>query len=144
MECEMPKFNAADDEIKKILDETKTIAVIGLSPNESKDSHRVAKYLKSAGYKIIPVYPATEEKILGEKVYRTLSEITERVDLVDVFRKPEAVPEIVDEILKRKDIKTLWLQLGIIHNAACQKAQNAGLQVVQNRCTLVEHRKHFG
>ncbi len=142
MECEFPTINEKNDEIIKILKETKTIAVIGLSPNIQKDSHKVARYMQSAGYKIIPVYPK-DEKILGEKVYRSLSDIKEKVDLVDMFRKPAIADEIVDEIKKRNDVKVLWLQQGIVNNEAAKRAKDLGLDVVQNKCIMVEHKMNL-
>ena len=142
MECEFPTINADVKTIKEIFQETKTIAVIGLSPNPQKDSHKVAAYLQSVGYKIIPIYPKGE-KILGEKVYKSLSEIPEKIDLVDIFRKPAAVMPIVEEAIKRKDVKAIWLQVGIVNNEAAKKAKEAGMKVVQNRCTMVDHKNLF-
>ncbi len=139
MECEFPTVNENMEEIKSIFENVKTIAIIGLSPNETKDSHKVAKYLQSAGYKIIPIYPK-EDTILGEKVYRSLLEVEEEIDMVDVFRKPSAVDMIVDAIEKRKDVKVLWLQKGIVNNKAAKRAKEMGLKVVQNRCTMVDHK----
>lgn len=138
--CEFPTVNAKPEDQKKIFERTKTIAVVGLSPKEFRDSHQVAKYLQGQGYKIIPVYPR-EETILGEKVYRSLLEIEGPVDMVDVFRRSEDVPEVVDQAIQRKDVKTIWLQLGIVHNQAAEKAAQAGITVVQNRCVMVEHRR---
>lgn len=140
MECEFPNINSNPEEIRGIFLSAKTIAVVGLSPDPDKDSHRVALYLQRAGYKIIPVYPK-EETILGEKVYRDLTEIPERVDMVDVFRKPAAVPEIARQAARRKDVKVLWLQAGIVNNAAAEEARAAGLKVVQSKCAMVEHRR---
>jgi predicted CoA-binding protein len=114
-----------------------------LSPKPEKDSHRVAKYLQEQGYKIIPIYPK-EETILGEKVYRSLEEVPEGVDMVDMFRKAEVADAIVDVIAKRDDIKVLWLQKGIVNNAAAKRAEDLGVKVVQNRCSMVEHRGIFG
>jgi predicted CoA-binding protein len=139
MECEFPTVNSNKEEIKEIFKSTKTIAVIGLSPDETKDSHRVAKYLQSVGYKIVPVYPK-EESILGEQVYRSLAEIPCEIDLVNVFRKPEFVSIVVDEALQRGDVKIVWTQKGIVNNQAAKKAKDNGLKVVQNHCTMVEHR----
>lgn len=139
MECEFPTVNSNKDEIKDIFRSVKTIAVIGLSPDETKDSNRVAKYLQSVGYKIVPVYPK-EDIILGEQVYRSLSEIPFEIDLVNVFRKPEFVSVVVDEALQRGDVKIVWTQKGIVNNQAAQKAKENGLRVVQNHCTMVEHR----
>ncbi len=142
MECEFPTVNEKSDEIKKIFEEIKTIAVIGLSPKPEKDSHQVAKYLQDVGYKIIPVYPK-EDTILGEKVYRSLGEIPQKVDMVDMFRKPSIADQIVDEIAKRGDVKVLWLQKGIVNNSAAKRAKDMGLKVIQNRCSMVEHRTNF-
>ncbi|WP_201352907.1 CoA-binding protein [Hydrogenimonas urashimensis] len=139
MECEFPTINANPEEIREIFEEVETIAVIGLSPDPSKDSHRVAKYLQEAGYKIIPVYPK-EEEILGEKVYRSLREIPGSVDMVDIFRKPAAVGPIVEACKARGDIKVVWLQAGIVNNEAADAAKKAGMKVVQSRCAMVDHR----
>jgi len=143
MECEFPTVNANRDEIRAIFEDTKTIAVLGLSPDESKDSHHVAKYLQQAGFKIVPVYPK-EEEILGEKVYRSLAEIPFAVDMVDIFRKPAALDAVADACIARGDVKYFWAQKGIVNNAAAEKAENAGMKVVQNHCTMVEHRHLFG
>ena len=139
MECEFPSVNSNKEEIKEIFAMTKTIAVLGLSPDETKASHRVAKYLKEAGFKIVPVYPK-EETILGEKVYRSLAEIPFAVDMVDVFRKPDALNAIADACIARGDVKVFWAQKEIVTNAAAQKAKDAGMMAVQNLCTMVEHR----
>ena len=139
MECEFPSVNANKQEIKEIFDSVKTIAVIGLSPNEIKDSHKVAKYLKEAGFKIVPVYPK-EDEILGEKVYRSLAEIPFEVDMVDIFRKPAILDAVADACIARGDVKVFWSQKGIVNNKAAQKAKDAGMKVVQNMCSMVEHR----
>ncbi len=139
MECEFPTVNSNKDEIKEIFESVKTIAILGLSPDESKASHRVAKYLQSVGYKIIPVYPK-EETILGEKVYRSLVEIPFEVDMVDIFRKPAAFDAIADACIERGDIKVFWGQLALVNNEAAKKAKDAGMKVVQNHCTMVEHK----
>jgi predicted CoA-binding protein len=139
MECEMPTINSTTDEIKEIFANTKTIAVIGLSPDETKDSHRVAKYLKEAGFTIVPVYPKGDE-ILGEKVYRSLAEIPFKVDMVDIFRKPAVVMDVVKASIERGDIDTVWAQKGIVNNEACELAVANGMKAVQNLCTMVEHR----
>jgi predicted CoA-binding protein len=138
MECEMPVVNSNHEEMKEIFNTVKTIAILGLSPDESKASHIVAKYLQNAGYKIVPVYPK-EEVILGEKVYRSLAEIPFKIDMVDIFRKPQAFDAIADACIARGDIDVFWGQLGLINNAAAQKAKDAGMQVVQNHCTKIEH-----
>ncbi|HHO65214.1 MAG TPA: CoA-binding protein [Epsilonproteobacteria bacterium] len=140
MECEFPTVNSNKEEIKEIFDSVKTIAVLGLSPDPSKASHRVAKYLQEAGYKIVPVYPK-EDEILGEKVYRSLKEIPFEVDMVDIFRKPAAFDAIADACIERGDVKVFWGQLGLVNNAAAEKAKNAGMKVVQNLCAMVAHRE---
>jgi predicted CoA-binding protein len=140
-ECEFPAFNAPDDAIAKVLKESKVIAVIGLSPNADRPSHHVSAYMKDAGYRVIPVNPGHKE-ILGEKCYKTLLDVPEPVDIVDIFRRPEAIPEIVDQAIQKK-AKTIWMQLGIVHNEAAKKAQKAGLTVIMNKCIMVEHRNHF-
>ncbi|SFV52200.1 CoA-binding domain protein [hydrothermal vent metagenome] len=142
MECEFPTVNSNKDEIKEIFDSVKTIAVLGLSPDESKDSHKVAKYLQSVGYKIVPVYPK-EDTILGEKVYRSLAEIPFEVDMVDIFRKPAAFDAIADACIERGDIKVFWGQKGLVNNEAAKKAEDAGMKVVQNHCSMVEHKALF-
>ena len=125
--------------IDRLLAETKTIAVVGLSGNPLRPSFGVSEYMQQAGYRIIPVNPA-EESILGEKSYRTLEEIPERVDCVDVFRKSDAVPEIVASAIQI-GAKSIWLQEGVVHDEAAAVAEAAGLTVVQDRCILKEHRR---
>jgi len=142
MECEFPTINEDKSEIKKIFQEVKTIAVVGLSPNPAKDSHKVAKYLQAQGYKIIPIYPK-EDTILGEKVYRSLAEIEDKIDMVDIFRKSAAVLPIVKEAIKRGDVKVIWTQIGIVNNEAAKLAKDSGLRVVQSRCSMVEHKNLF-
>jgi len=144
MECEMSQVNSNTEQIKNILQNSRTIAIIGCSPNPEKASNRVAVYLQNAGYKIIPVYPK-EDIILGEKVYRSLSDIPSdiQIDLVDIFRKPDVIATVVDEVLQRDDVKCVWTQLGLVNNEAAQKAKAAGLEVVQNHCTKIEHSELF-
>ena len=141
MECEFPTHNSSSEEIKEIFKETKTIAIIGLSPKSEKDSNKVGVYLQNAGFKIIPVYPKGDE-ILGEKVYKKLSEIPKsiKIDMVDMFRKPEFASELIKDIKKRDDIKCFWLQLGIVNNEAVKEAKEFGIKVVQNKCTKIEHK----
>lgn len=130
-----------NDVIGQLLTRTKTIAVVGLSSSPFRPSFGVAQYMQSRGYRIIPVNP-NESTVLGEKTYASLSEIPEKIDLVDVFRRPEFVPEIVEETIRLK-IPSLWLQEGVIHEAAAQKARDAGISVVMDRCILKEHRARF-
>jgi len=139
MECEFPTINEETQTLKEIFKEVKTIAVIGLSPNPQKDSHKVAAYLQKVGYKIVPVYPKGEE-ILGERVYKSLKEIPFKIDMVDIFRKPAAVMPIVEAAIERGDVKVIWMQVGIVNNEAAKKAKEAGMKVVQNRCSMVDHK----
>ena len=140
MECEMPTVSSTNSQIKTILEETKTIAIVGCSPDSSKASNKVANYLQSAGYRIIPIYPK-EEEILGEKVYRSLSDIPSdiQIDMVDIFRKSDVIGHVVDAALERGDVKCIWTQLGLVNNEAANKAREAGLKVVQSHCTKIEH-----
>ena len=142
MDCEFPTVNAKSDEILEIFKNTKTIAIAGLSPDTSKASNMVAAYLQNAGFKIVPIYPK-EDTILGEKVYRTISEVPFKIDMVDIFRKPDAIAAIVDEVIARGDVDSVWTQLGLVNNEAAAKAVEAGLKVVQNKCTKIEHRNLF-
>ncbi|MDF1875451.1 CoA-binding protein [Sulfurimonas sp. SAG-AH-194-I05] len=137
MECEFPSVNSNNEEMLEILDSVKTIAILGLSPDASKASNMVGKFLQNKGYKIVPVYPK-EEMILGEKVYRSLLEIPFAVDMVDIFRKPDAFDAIADACIKRGDVKVFWGQLGLVNNDAAQKAKDAGMKVVQNHCPKIE------
>lgn len=142
MECEFPSVNSNIDEIKEIFENTKTIAIIGLSPNEEKASNMVAKYLQNAGFTIVPVYPK-EDEILGQKVYRSLKEIPFKVDMIDIFRKPDVIALVIDEAIERGDIDCVWTQLGLVNNDAAEKALEKGMKVVQNKCTKIEHRNIF-
>jgi predicted CoA-binding protein len=127
--------------IKKILTENKNICVIGLSPDASKPSHSVPMFMRSKGYNIVGVYPRGQD-IDNVKIYSRLSEVPEKDRyFVNVFRRSEAIPEVVDEILKLGGTKILWLQLGISHPEAEKKAEAAGIQVVSDRCLLIEYRK---
>jgi predicted CoA-binding protein len=130
-----------EEEIKKILSSSKTIAVIGISPREDRPSYIVASYLKLKGYRIIPVRP-DGEWILGEQVYHSLLEIPKeiKVDVVDIFRRSEDVPPIVEEAVQR-GAKVVWMQEGVIHKEAGEKAEKAGLKVVMDRCMKKEHQR---
>jgi predicted CoA-binding protein len=140
MECEFPRINSNSEEIKQILEETKSIAIIGCSPDETKASNMVAKYLIDHGYTVYPVYPK-EDVILGQKVYRSLKEIPHKVDMVDIFRKPEVISAVVDASIERGDVDCVWSQLGLVNNEAMEKAKEAGMKTVQNHCTKIEHRE---
>jgi len=124
---------------EKILDFSRTIAVVGLSPKPDRPSYKVASYLKEQGYKIIPVDPA-EQEIVGEPCYPDLGSIPEPVDVVDVFRRPEEVPPIVEEAI-RIGAKALWMQEGVINEEAANWAREAGLMVVMDKCMRKEHQK---
>ena len=132
------------DPIHSLLASARTIAVIGCSADPGRDSHRVAAYLQRAGYRVIPVNPGFDE-LLGERCYRDLAAIPGEVeiDIVDVFRRSEHVPPVADQAIAR-GARALWLQLGITHPEAEQRAAAAGLQVVSNRCLKVEHQLRFG
>jgi len=142
MECEMPRVNSNMDEQKKYFEECKTIAIVGCSPDDTKASNHVAEYLRDAGYKMIPIYPR-EETILGQKVYRSLAEIDEPVDMVVVFRKPAALDAIADAVIARGDVKVYWTQLGLINNDAADRVKEADIAVVQNYCAMVQHKAIF-
>lgn len=122
----------------KILTEAKTIVVVGASKNPEKDAHQIPKYLQEHGYRIIPVNP-TADVILGEKAYKSLADVREPYDVVDIFRPSEDVPPIVDQAI-RGPAKVIWMQLGITNDAAAKKAEAAGKIVVQNACMMVAHR----
>jgi len=124
--------NPAPDSIRDLLRKVRTIAVVGLSPNPRRPSHGVARALKQFGYRVIPVRPAVDE-VLGEKAYPALSAVPEPYDLVDVFRNPEHVAEVVDECIAL-GVKAIWLQDGVIDEAAAQRAVDAGITVVMDRC----------
>lgn len=130
-----------DEELKKFYN-LKNIAVVGMSKNEDKPSHFVPKYLLKNGYNIIPVNPTTEE-ILERKSYKLVSEIKEDVDIVDVFRKSEDIIPVVDDLLKKKGIKLIWLQKGIFNQHAEEVAKKNGIDFVYNRCMLEEHQRLF-
>ena len=129
------------DFIANILEQHKTLAVVGLSSKPTRPSHGVSEYMQQHGYRIIPVNPR-ESEVLGEKVYPTLDEVPEPTDVVVIFRRPEFVPEVVDAAI-RKGAKVIWMQEGVIHEDAAARARAAGLGVVQDRCILKEYAKRF-
>ena len=135
----MDKINTRLSELETILTEAKTVAVVGLSPNPERESYGIALYIQEQGYRIIPVNPKAEE-ILGEKSYLSLRDIPEPVDVVQVFRKTEAVPSIVEDAIT-VGAKVVWMQVGIVHEAAAERARQAGLQVVMNTCMRATHRR---
>jgi len=124
--------------ITDLLKEAKTIAVVGLSNNPMRPSHGVSAYMQNQGYRIIPVNPQIEE-CLGETAYASLLDVPDKIDIVDVFRRPEFVEEIVDQAIRLK-VPAVWMQEGVIHEAAAEKARRAGIFVVMDLCILKEHR----
>jgi predicted CoA-binding protein len=131
----------ATDEIGELLKRTKTIAVVGLSDSPLRPSYGVSAYMQSHGYKIIPVNPSIKGS-LGEKAVASLAEIEEKIDMVDVFRRSEYVPDLVDEAIRLK-VPAIWLQEDVIHEDAAEKARKAGIFVVMDKCILKEHRRRF-
>lgn len=129
------------DPITEILKSARTIAVVGLSSKPHRPSHGVAEYLQSAGYRIVPVNP-NEREVLGEKSYARLEDVPGRVDVVDIFRRSELVPEVVESAI-HIGAKAVWMQEGVIHSLAAERARQAGLIVVMNACMLKEHMKRF-
>ncbi len=132
---------AAVDPITELLKTSRTIAVVGLSSKRSRPSYGVAEYLQSVGYRIIPVNP-NESEVLGEKSYPGLEAIPEKVEIVDIFRRPEAVPEVVESAI-RIGAKAVWMQEGVMHPEAAERARQAGLAVVMDLCIFREHRLRF-
>ena len=134
------------DPIYELLSRARTIAVVGLSESPMRPSHGVSAYMQAEGYKIIPVNPKIAE-VLGEKAYPSLVEmpleVRERIDMVDVFRRPEFVDEIVEQAIQLK-IPAIWMQEGVVNQGAAEKARKAGIFVVMDRCVLKEHRARFG
>ena len=126
--------------IQRILDECRTIAVVGLSSSPMRASNSVSNYMRQRGYKVIAVNP-NEEQVFGEKSFATLADVPEKIDLVDVFRRSDAAGEIVDDAIK-VGAKAVWLQEGVIDNDAAQRAVAAGLLVVMDRCWLKEHARN--
>jgi predicted CoA-binding protein len=126
------------EQITELLKKSKNIAVVGLSSSPMRPSYGVSAYLQSHGYKIIPVNPEIKGA-LGEKAYSSLSEVPEKIDIVDIFRRSEFVPSVVDEAIRLKPA-AIWMQEGVQHEAAAEKARKAGILVVQDRCLLKEHR----
>lgn len=135
------EFVPPDDKIKEIFESNKVIAIVGLSEKGERYSNKVGKFLKARGFTIIPVNPKYET-VLGEKSYPSLKDIPEDVDIVDIFRKPEAVGEIVDEAIQ-KGVKVVWMQEGVINYEAAQKAKDAGIAVVMDRCMYKEYSRIY-
>jgi predicted CoA-binding protein len=137
--CERPDGLSPSDEIVQILRSYKKIAIVGLSPKEERDSHRVAKYLLAQGYDIVPVNPGQKE-ILGKTCFRSLKEIPFPVEVVDLFLNPERVSPVVEQAIEI-GAKVIWMQLGVVHNEAARKAREAGITVIMNRCIKREHER---
>ncbi|MFC7177367.1 CoA-binding protein [Halosegnis marinus] len=127
-----------DDETLRELLDAETVAVVGCSATPGKAAHGVPKYLQEHGYRIVPVNPTTDE-VLGERAYDSLSAVEEDIDIVDVFRPSAEVPGIVDEVLARDDVETVWLQLNIRDDAAGERVEDSGRAFVQDKCIKVEH-----
>ncbi|WP_146344854.1 CoA-binding protein [Falsiphaeobacter marinintestinus] len=138
--------NYSDDFLKRILTRTRTVAVVGVSPNPVRPSYYVARYLTLKGYTVFPVNPGHAGKeLFGRKVVASLSDIDGPVDMVDIFRRSEAVPPIVDEALDLfPDLGTIWMQIGVEHPDAAAKAEARGVDVVMNRCPKIEYQRLFG
>jgi len=127
--------------IAELLKSAKTIAVVGLTDSPFRPSYGVSQYMQSQGYRIIPVNPMITES-LGEKAYASLLDVPEKIDIVDIFRRSEFVPEVVDEAIRLK-VPAIWMQEGVIHEAAAEKARHAGIFVVIDKCILKEHAKRL-
>jgi predicted CoA-binding protein len=138
----MEKDSHSDDEIKKFYT-LKNIAVVGMSKNEGKAAHYVPKYLIDHGYNVIPVNPTAAE-ILGRKSYPTVSSIPDKIDIVDIFRRSEDVPSVVEDAINKDGIKVIWMQEGIYSKEAEEVAKEKSISTVYNRCMMAEHRRLFG
>ncbi len=134
--------NPDDATIRQLLSQARRIAVVGLSPKPDRDSHRVALYLQLRGYEIVPVYPR-EDEILGQRVYRRVRDVPGTIDLVDVFRRSEDLPEVTEDALAA-GAHALWFQLDCVNEPAAERAQAQGLTVVMDRCTKIEHARLLG
>jgi predicted CoA-binding protein len=132
---------AQTDPVTELLKRAKTIAVVGLSDDPMRVSHGVSAYMQSHGYRIVPVNPRIESA-LGEKAYASLLEVPEKIEIVNIFRRPEFVEEVVDEAIQLK-VPAIWMQEDVIHEKAAEKARQAGIFVVMDRCILKEHRARF-
>jgi predicted CoA-binding protein len=136
----------SDAFLRDVLGRTRVIAVVGVSPNETRPSYYVARYLGLKGFRVIPVNPVHAGKVLlGETVRAGLSEIDAPVDMVDIFRRSEHVPEVVDEALEAfPELRTIWMQIGVEHAEAAEKARARGVDVIMNRCPKIEYQRLFG
>jgi hypothetical protein len=136
----MTSFSKVDP-VTELLGRARTIAVVGLSGNPLRASHGVSAYMQSRGYRIVPVNPRIDS-CLGEKAFASLLEVVERIDIVNIFRRPEFVEDAVDQAIQLK-VPAIWMQEGVIHERAAEKARQAGILVVMDRCILQEHRARF-
>ncbi|WP_439139430.1 CoA-binding protein [Roseicyclus sp.] len=136
----------SDDLLRDILRKSRVFALVGVSPNPVRPSHFVGRYLGLKGYKVVPVNPGhAGERLWGQEVRASLADIPDPVDVVDIFRRSEAVPGIVDEVLAMDPLpKVIWMQIGVTHDAAAAKAEAAGLTVIQDRCPKIEYQRLFG
>lgn len=134
--------SAQTDQISDLLKRSKNIAVVGLSSSPLRPSHGVAAYMQMQGYRIIPVNPEINGA-LGEKAYRSLLDVREKIDIVNIFRRPEFVPEVVDQAIQL-GVPAIWMQEGVMHAQAAEKARQAGILVIMDLCILKEHRARFG
>jgi len=134
--------NPTDDVIRALLARRLNVAVVGCSPNPARDSHRIARLLLERGHGVFPVNPAAAGEILGQTVYASLGDIRESIDMVDIFRRPDQVGPIVDDAIA-KGAGVVWMQLGVIDEAAAERARRAGLTVVMDRCPAIEYRRLF-
>ena len=141
----MDSDSHSDAEIKRFY-QFKNIAVVGMSKNEEKPSHQVPKYLIEHGYNVIPINPTLTTEVLGRKPYPIIADVPEKIDVVDVFRKSEEVPAVIDDAINRKknDIQVIWMQLGIYNEEAEKRAKENGIDVVYNRCMMEEHKRLLG
>jgi predicted CoA-binding protein len=136
----------SDDDLRKVLKRTRTVAVVGVSANPVRPSYFVARYLGLRGMRVIPINPGLAgQKLFGETVYSDVTQVPVDVDMVDIFRRSEAVPEIVDASLERwSALQTIWMQIGVTHPEAAAKAQARGVDVIQDRCPKIEYQRLFG
>ena len=139
----MDSDSHSDSEIKRFY-QFKNIAVVGMSKNEEKPSHQVPKYLIEHGYNVIPVNPTLTTEVLGKKSYPSIADVSENIDIVDVFRRSEDVPPVIDDAIRKNGIKVVWMQTGIYNEEAEKKAKRNGIDVVYNRCMMAEHRRLLG
>lgn len=130
------------DEIGEVLKRSRNIAVVGLSNSPLRASHGVAAYMQTQGYRIFPVNPTITDA-LGEPSYESLMDVKEKIDIVNIFRRPEFVPDVVDQAIQLR-VPVIWMQEGVVHQAAAEKARRSGIFVVMDHCILKEHRARFG